>query len=177
MARRRQHFRALLTHSHLLRACINLWADRDRQLRTTCSQLGLSPDMINENNLQDVELATARDIGTPWVNYLAVGAQEIMKYYFSPLQMGLVLFATIVHRYRELCDGDSQLCDNEFDDYLWQRSDFVDDLDKLRNTLLHDQPGKREEQIRITREYAVNELLMEGVTVFEEYLKRFHQRL
>ena len=169
---------ALWYHSCLLRAVTNLVADRHRQLVGTQDRLGIQAIPVNSGDLDKLQVETAQEIGGIRARMLLDAPEEIEKYHWGPLQIALCLLAGVLAKYEALCKDDASFQDTGIDGYLGQHGEFVTGLRDLRHSLLHQRYENMPTQVEFVKKFAggqdgqMIELLMEGRTVYEGYVKR-----
>ena len=169
---------ALWHHSCLLRAVANLAADRHRQLVRTLDRLGFQAIPDDSGDLTRLQVETAQEIGGVRARMLLDASEEIEKYHWGPLQIALCLLAGVLAKYEALCRNDRSFQDDGIDAYLGQHAGFVNGLRDLRHSLLHQRYDSMPTQVEFIRKFAggqrgrLVELLLEGCTVYENYVKR-----
>ena len=175
---RRDECWALWHHSCLLRAVTNLVADRHRQLVGTQDRLGIQAIPVDNGDLDKLQVETAQEIGGIRARMLLDASEEIEKYHWGALQIALCLLAGVLAKYEALCKDDASFQDTGIDGYLGQRGEFVNGLRDLRDSLLHQRYENMPMQVEFVKKFAggqhgqMIELLMEGRTVYEGYVKR-----
>ena len=169
---------ALWYHSCLLRAATNVAADRHRQLVRTLDRVGFQSIPDGNGDLTKLQVETAQEIGGLRTRMLLDASEEIEKYHWGPLQIALCLLAAILARYETLCRDDRSFQDEEIDAYGRQHANFVKGLHHLRDSLLHQRYDNMTMQVEFVKEFAegrrsrVIELLLEGRSVYEGYVRR-----
>ena len=169
---------ALWHHSCLLRAVTNLVANRHRQLVGTQDRLGIQAIPVDSGDLDKLQVETAQEIGGIRARMLLDAPEEIEKYHWGPLQIALCLLAGVLAKYEALCKDDASFQDTGIDGYLGQHGEFVNGLRDLRDSLLHQCYENMPTQVEFVKKFAggqhgrMVELLMEGRTVYESYVKR-----
>ena len=169
---------ALWHHSCLLRAVTNLAADRHRQLVRTLDRLGFQVIPDDSGDLTRLQVETAQEIGGIRTRMHLDAPEEIEKYHWGPLQIALCLLAGVLAKYEALCRDDRSFQDDGIDAYLGQHAGFVNGLCDLRHSLLHQRYDSMPTQVEFIRKFAggqrgrLVELLLEGCTVYENYVKR-----
>ena len=93
------------------------------------------------------------------------------------------MLSAMLHRYRRLAREHSEFCDEKLDEYCQRNGDFVDRLDALRDSIAHqryDNVGKQASFVKTfdgARSAHAVTLLIEGESVFRDYLERWSSEL
>ena len=169
---------ALWHHACLLRAATHLASSRHEQLSQTLKRLDLStiPEGLGEFTRLQVE--TAKEIGGIRTMMSMDAPEEIEKYHWGPFQIALCLLAVAFKRYEQLGRADQWFQDDQFDAYRRRHQDFVNRLDDVRDSLLHQRyenlPTQREfvDEFRRGKEGDPVALLLKGVAAYEGYVRR-----
>lgn len=181
--RKRDECWTLWYHSCLLRAATNLAADRHRQLVRTLERLGLRSIPDDSDELTKLQVETAEEIGGIRTRMLLDASEEIEKYHWGPLQIALCLLAGVLAKYEVLCKEDRSFQDDAIDAYCHQHAGFVKGLHDLRNSLLHQRYDNMPTQVEFLKKFGsrqgsrIVDLLLEGLSVYEPYVKRMGQSL
>ena len=181
--RKRDECWALWYHSCLLRAATNLAADRHLQLVRTLDRLGLQSIPNDRREFTELQVESAKEIGGIRTRMLLDASEEIDKYHWGPLQIALCLLAGVLARYSALCRDDQSFQDDAIDTYRRQHAGFVEGLHDLRNSLLHQRYENMPTQMEFVSRFAggernrIIELLLEGRTVYEGYVRRMGRSL
>ena len=178
-------FQRLMRHSHLLRAAMNLAADRSLHLQQTIEELGLDMTTLFEgDNLQVLQVHTARELGGVEARMLLDAPREIMKYHFGPLQVALSLLYAVIERYRQLSREQPLFQDDLFDEYCTANAPFIDRLEIARNSILYEGYGDHAQaqqdfvaQFRFSEEAALEGRLIAGEQAYRDYLRRLTDTL
>ena len=173
----------LWRHSHFLRAAMNLAQDRHQQLDQTLRRLGFSQIPSDSSDFNRLLTATAKELGDVRTRMLLDAPQEIEKYHHGPLQVALSLFHAVIARYRELSHADPVYQDAALNDFCRKHPGFVNDLEALRHSLLHQRYDNLDTQTKFVTTFAGGSnahmvtLLIEGARIYEEYVKRLRRAL
>ena len=174
-----REYRALLRHSHLLRASMNLVSDRHQQLQQTLVALGFSEMPKDRDNITHVQVQAANDIGGIRTRMLLDASSEMEKYHFGPLQMSLCLLYAMLEEYSRLTGIDAVFSDDDLDALRLRNYQILQSLEDLRHSLLHE----RYDNIDVQRQFVSSHvgdsvgLAIEGEQVFQRYLKLLKERL
>ena len=170
-------------HSSLLRVAASLAADRHRQLVRTLDRLGFQEIPEDREDFNRLQVEAAQEIGGVRTRMLLDAPEEIEKYLWGPLQIALCLLAAVLAKYEGLRRDDPWFQDDGIDAYRRQHSEFVDGLRDLRDALLHQRYDNMPTQVEFVREFAGGErnrivaLLLEGLSEYEDYVKRMGRSL
>ena len=169
----------MFRHSHYLRAAMNLAADRDQQLARTAQKLGVPLANLHGDELTRVQLQTAKEIGGVWTRMLLDAPEEVMKYHFAPLQIALCLLYAIIERYQAWSRLYPAFRDKDLDEYCQENEAFLQQLKKLRDSLLHQHPANFKAQPTFVGQYGKDMIavLIEGERTCRNYLSQLEERL
>ncbi len=173
----------LWNHSCLLRAATNLAADRHRQLYRTLDRLGFQEIPRDREDFNRLQIEAAREIGGIRTRMVLDAPEEIEKYHWGPLQIALCLLAVVLAKYEALCRDDPWFQDDGIDAYRRRHASFLDGLRDLRDSLLHQRYDNMPTQTEFVGEFAggernrIVENLLEGLSVYEDYVKRMGRSL
>ena len=169
---------ALWHHACLLRAATRLAASRQEHLSQTLNRLGLSTIPEGREELTRLQVETAKEIGGIRTMMVLDAPEEIEKYHWGPFQIALCLLAVAFKRYEQLGRTDQWFQDDGFDAYRRQHQDFVNRLDDVRDSLLHQRYENLPTQGEFVDEFRRGQagdpvaLLVEGVAAYEGYVRR-----
>ena len=169
----------LLQHSYLLRTSINLAYDRYQQLQQTILHLGFPEMPTDHEDITQVQVQAAKDIGGINTRMLLDAPAEMEKYHFGPLQMSLCLLFAIFHEYARLASINTVFSENEMDAFRHRNHAILQSLRELRHSILHERYDNVDVQKRFVSSHAGNpmRLAIEGEQVFQRYLKLLWDRL
>ena len=176
-------FEALWQHSHFLRSALMLAADRHEQLNRTLLRLGHSEIPTGDEAFLEVQMDTAREIGGIRTMMYLDAPQEIMKFHYGPLQVALCLLDAMIARYKTLSRDKPAFQDAGLDTYCNERSDFLQSLRAVRDSLLHERHENIVDQMafvtvfRAENQDRIVSSLVEGAATYEAYLKRLASSL
>ena len=177
---RRSDFEALLRHSRLLRASMNLAHERHQHLEQTLHGLGFSTVPRDQEAFTAMQVQAAKEIGGVEARMFLDAPQEIMKYHFGPLQVSLCLLYAMIERYRQLAQSNPTLHDESLDHFCHDNREFVESLEALRDSLLHQRHDNIDTQSSFVEAFTSGDhrgivpLLIEGASIYEQYFKRLH---
>ena len=176
--RYRAEYVALVQHSHFLRCAMHLAYDRHMQLKKTMRGLGFSRIPTERERLTQLQAQVAKEIGCVNTKMLLDAPQEIEKYHFGPLQIALSLLFAIVEKYKQLSNSNPMFQDVAFDGYCCENSQFVEHLESVRDSILHQRYDNIDEQRKFVVEFSGEDcqhpvtLLIEAERIYRDYLKR-----
>lgn len=172
-------YEALVQHSHFLRSSMNLAYDRHLQLENTMWALELSQIPEEQESLIQLQVQTAKEIGGVNTRMLLDASLEIEKYHFGPLQVSLCLLYAILEEYTRLNGINSIFSDDDMDTYRGKNWQFLQSLEDLRHSLLHERYDNVEVQEQFMSSHIGNtvQLAIEGEQVLQRYLKLLKERL
>ena len=174
-----REYRALLRHSHLLRASMNLAYDRHQQLQQTLVALGFSEMPRDSENITQVQVQAAKEIGGIRTRMLLDAPRELEKYHFGPLQVSLCLLSAMLDEYARLTGINAVFSDDEMDSLRERNHQFLQSIDDLRDSILHE----RYDNVDVQKQFVSSQagdpvrLAIEGEQGFQRYLKLLKERL
>lgn len=183
MLRHRDHHWGLVLHTHLLRASMTLYADRERKLAQTAQRLGHSRIPSDRADFDRMLMETAKELGGIQTRMILDAPWEMQTHYFGPLQVALALFHAMIVRYRELFHADPVYQDAALDGFCRRHAAFVNDLESMRHSVLHQRPDNQNVQVEFLTKYTQEDsakmlsLLAEGAAIYDDYVKRLRQVL
>ena len=166
----------MLRHSFYLRSSLNLAYDRHQQLEQTIQGLGFSSMPMNDDNFREVQIRAAKEIGGINTRMLLDAPQEPQKYHFGPLQIALCLLGAILDNYEKMVKRNQIFQDDAIDQFRCENEPFVQHLEKVRDSILHQRYDNIDQQIKFVEEYTGSphmvRLLIEGESIYKDYLRR-----
>ena len=168
-----KEYGALLKHSHLLRASLNLAHDRRQQLQRTLVSLGFSEMPRDRDDITRVQVQAAKDIGGIKTRMLLDASIEMEKYHFGPLQMSLCLLNAMLDEYSRLTGINAVFADGDLETFLRRNDHMLQSLKGLRNSILYE----RYDTLDIQKQFVLSpagdpvQLAIEGEQIFQRYLK------
>ena len=128
-------------------------------------------------------METAKELGGIQTRMILDARLEMQKHHFGPLLVALALFHAMIVRYRELSRADSVYQDAALDGFCRQHPTFVNDLESMRHSVLHQRPDNPGTQLEFVTTYTQEgsahmlNLLAEGAAIYDDYVKRLRQVL
>ena len=174
-----REYGVLLRHSHLLRASMNLAYDRHQQLQQTLVVLGLSEMPRDSESITQVQVQAAKEIGGIRTRMLLDAPSELEKYHFGPLQVSLCLLSAMLDEYARLTGINPVFSDVEMDNFRERNQQFLQSLDGLRDSILHE----RYDNVDVQKQFVSSQagdpvrLAIEGEQGLQRYLKLLNERL
>ena len=174
----RTEFEALVRHAHLLRSSMNLVYDRQQQLEQTMRGLGFSSVPRDHKDFTRLQVQAAKEIGGIHTRILLDAPQEIEKFHWGPLQISLCLLYAVIERYKQLCKINPTFQDDALDKYCRENHQFVELLEALRDSILHQRYDNEGEQVKFVEKFTgdgnrrLKTLLIEGESAYKDYLRR-----
>ena len=174
-----REYGALLRHSHLLRASMNLAYDRRQQLQQTLVALGFSEMPTDRENITRVQVQAAKDLGGIRTRMLLDASSEMEKHHFGPLQMSLCLVYAMFEEYSRLTGTNTVFSDDDLDAFLQRNNQVLQSLEGLRHSILHERYDNIDVQQQFVSSHVSDSvrLVLEGEQVFQRYLKLLVERL
>ena len=130
-----------------------------------------------------LQVHAAKEIGGVNTRMLLDAPQEVLKYHFGPLQIALALLFAIIEKYRQLSKAHPVFRDDAVDQYCRENHQFVENLEALRNSIVRQRYDNMDEQEKFVKEFSGGKtdhlvtLLIEGESVYRDYLKRLWRSL
>jgi len=175
---------AMLRHSHFLLSAVNLSYYRFQHLEQTKHNLGLTNTPMDSENLDAIQLQTAKEIGGVNTKMLLDAPLEIEKYHFAPVQIACCLLYAAIEKYRKLVKVNPIFRDQSIDKYCEENAEFVRVLKGLRDLLLHpfgDNWKQQDEFFEFLKQDGHTarhyQLLLKGTSFYRTYLERLKSRL
>ena len=170
---------ALLRHSHLFRASMNLARDRQQQLQRTLVALEFSEMPTDVEGITRAQVQAANEIGGIQARMLLDASSEMEKYHFGPLQMSLCFLYAMLEEYSRLIGIDAVFSDDDVDAFLQRNDQVLQPLKDLRYSILHERYDNLDVQKQFVSLHKGDSvrLAIEGEQSFQRYLKLLGRRL
>ena len=174
-----REYGALLRHSHLLRASMNLAYDRHQELQQTVVALGFSEMPRDREDITRVQVQATNEIGGIRTRMLLDASSEIERYHFGPLQMSLCLLSAMLAEYSRLTGINAVFFDDDLDAFIHRNDHMLQSLELVRDSILHERYDNVDVQEHFVSSYVEDSvrLVIEGEQAFHHYLSALEERL